>query len=487
MIESTTKFWEAIYSRNIGKMIGICYRYTANRQLAEDLAHDAFLKAIDNAGSFKGEGVFEGWLRRVVVNHVLTYIRDQKRHKRIDDWLRDEPHVVHPDENNVITDPSEDTDFSMQELLDVINDLPEHHRLVFNLYVIDDFKHAQIAEALGISEGTSKSHLARARKKIRQLLAEDKKTKQGRRRAFALFLLPYSAWSVDRVYSKRFNNLELTHHKALPDFSKTPSVSMSLPSASSSWINIAAASVGGLMVVSAVFYLAQRENRMHSISTRSTQSIHEDSVNTRVSDEAKHSVIAADEKNNSHRSDSSAATVRGNRVINKTIKTNRMKTLDSLGIALLVSAGLALDAAAQSPVKVDTSTPVETHAVALGNDPVEATSVVQFSAPTEVKKSEKQEGTFYATSLYWSAENHELYFKGKVKVDVGENNFVSSGSVTFLGKVYLLMIDDNPVKLDSTIKLSQQQYRLTQLNSREATSKYGEKGENGAVEINVIE
>jgi hypothetical protein len=72
-------------------------------------------------------------------------------------------------------------------------------------------------------------------------------------------------------------------------------------------------------------------------------------------------------------------------------------------------------------------------------------------------------------------------------VDVGENNFVSSGSVTFLGKVYLLIIDDNPVILDSTIKLSQQQYRLTQLNNREATRKYGEKGENGAVEINVIE
>ena len=118
-------------------MIGICYRYTANRQLAEDLAHDAFLKAIDKAGSFKGEGVFEAWLRRVVVNHVLTYIRDQKRHQRIDDWFRYESTVVHTDENSVITDSSEDAEFSAQELWDAINDLPEHHRLVFNLYVID--------------------------------------------------------------------------------------------------------------------------------------------------------------------------------------------------------------------------------------------------------------------------------------------------------------------------------------------------------------
>jgi hypothetical protein len=420
---------------------------------------------------------------------VLTYIRDQKRHQRIDDWLRYESNVVHTDENSVITDPSEDAEFSTQELWDVINDLPEHHRLVFNLYMIDDFKHAQIAEALGISEGTSKSHLARARKKIRQLLAEKAERKQGRRRAIILFLFPYNAWSIGRLYNKRFNNFELAHHKALPEFSKAASASMSLPYASVSWTNIAAASfLGSLIVVSAIFYLTQQENKLHPFKVELTQSILEDSINTKISREAEDSAIAADEKNNSHRADSSAATLRGNSVIkSKTIKTNRMKTLDSLGVALLVSSGLAFDSAAQSTVKVDTSTPVETHAVAVGNDPAAATSVVQFSAPTEVKKSEKQEGTFYATSLYWSAENHELYFKGKVKVDVGENNFVSSGSVTFLGKVYLLIIDDSPVKLDSTIKLSQQQYRLTQLNNREATRKYGEKGENGAVEINVIE
>ena len=260
---------------------------------------------------------------------------------------------------------------------------------------------------------------------------------------------------------------------------------MSLPDTSASWINIAAASfVGSLIVVSGIFYL----NKTLPFKVELTQSILEDSINTKIGHEGKYSVIATDEKNNSRRTDSSTATLRGNSVIqSKTIKTNRMKTLDSLGIALLVSSGLAFDSAAQSIVKVDTSTPVETRAVAPGNDPVEATSVMQFLAPTEVKKSEKQKGTFYATSLYWSAESHELYFKGKVKVDVGENNFVSNGSVTFLDKVYLLIIDDNPVKLDSTIKLSQQQYRLTQLNNREATRKYGEKGENGAVEINVIE
>lgn len=164
-----------------------------------------------------------------------------------------------------------------------------------------------------------------------------------------------------------------------------------------------------------------------------------------------------------------------------------MKTPDSLGMALLVSSALVFDSAGQSMVSVDTSTSVETHEAALRNGPVETARAVHFLAPNEVRESGNQEGTFYATSLYWSSENHELYFKGKVMVDVGDNSFVSSGSVTFLGKVYLLVIDDSIVKLDSTIKLSQRQYRLKQLNNGEATKKYGEKGENGAVEINVIE
>lgn len=462
-------------------MIGICYRYTANRQLAEDLAHDAFLKAIDKAESFKGDGVFEGWLRRVVVNHVLTYIRDQKRHQRIDEWLHYEGTVVHSDDDNVVTDSSDEADFSVQELLEVINYLPEHHRLVFNLYVIDDFKHAQIAEALGISEGTSKSHLARARKKIRQLLAEKKRG----RRAIFLLLFP----GVGRLYNKQFNNFELAHHKALRDFNNIRSISIAPPYSSAPWIKIAAASfVGSVIVVSAIFYLTAPKNETSLSNIELTQSVSEDSANTRTSRDDKDRMIVTDEKNNSDKTGTATATLPGNRVIQgKIIKPDTMKTLDSVAIALLMSSVPVIDSLAQSKVKVDTTTPIKTHKVAMGNDPVETTSIVQFSAPARAQKNETQQGTFYATSLYWSAENHELYFKGKVKVDVGENNFVSTGSVTFLDKVYLLIIDDNPVKLDSTIKLSQQQYRLKQLNRRDATSKYGDNGVNGAVEINVIE
>ena len=84
MTVSTKEFWEKAYQSNIGKLVGICYRYTRNYQLSEDLAHDAFLKAIDKSGTFKGEGKFDAWLRRIVVNHTLQYLRDRKKAPYVD-------------------------------------------------------------------------------------------------------------------------------------------------------------------------------------------------------------------------------------------------------------------------------------------------------------------------------------------------------------------------------------------------------------------
>mgnify|MGYP003577916634 CR=1 FL=1 len=102
-------------------------------------------------------------------------------------------------------------DFSEEELLEVINDLPEHHRLVFNLYVIDQFTHVQIGEELDISPGTSKSHLARARKKIKELLVQKAKTKRDekdRERAW-LFMFPYKFRGIDQLYRQHFDVFEI--------------------------------------------------------------------------------------------------------------------------------------------------------------------------------------------------------------------------------------------------------------------------------------
>jgi RNA polymerase sigma factor (sigma-70 family) len=207
--ETVRAFWENTYSQNISKLIGVGYRYTADRQIAEDLAQDAFVIAYQKIESFKGKGPFEAWLRRIMVNTCLQYLREQRKNKYLDDWLKNEISTVETDEENI----NPNSEFTETILLGAINKLPEHHKLVFNLYVLDQFTHAQIGKELGISEGTSKSHLARARKKIKELLNEKPGTekKEKKKAAFQLF-----TWNIDGLYKKRFKNFGLASRR---DFS----------------------------------------------------------------------------------------------------------------------------------------------------------------------------------------------------------------------------------------------------------------------------
>lgn len=199
-------FWEETYQRNIKKMIGICFRYVADRHIAEDLAHDAFLTVIYKSGTFKGKGHFDAWIRKVAVNTALMHLRENKR--KTCDWQ--DVLVQYLDNNE---DESMWHEFTTQELLDAINTLPEHHRLVFNLYVIDNYTHKEIADILSISEGTSKSHLARARKKLQQILSEKEQDKKDRR-LFIFILFPWGRSKIDRIYKKNFSVYEIAPQTA---------------------------------------------------------------------------------------------------------------------------------------------------------------------------------------------------------------------------------------------------------------------------------
>jgi RNA polymerase sigma factor (sigma-70 family) len=212
LTEFTEKFWETTYRNQISKMIGICYRYVANRQAAEDLAHDAFIMAMDKCGSFKGRGRFESWLRTITVNKALHYLRDMKRQSQFDDWMLNQSVEMETVDNDTHENIINQAGYSEKELLDIVNSLPEHHRLVFNLYVIDKFTHAQIGEELGISPGTSKSHLARARKKLRKLLYQkvyNEPDKKKAKMALFLFAFPVNFGFVDRLYQRAFRIFEI--------------------------------------------------------------------------------------------------------------------------------------------------------------------------------------------------------------------------------------------------------------------------------------
>jgi RNA polymerase sigma-70 factor (ECF subfamily) len=142
-----------LYKRYSGILFSICLRYSPNYTEAEDSLQDSFLTILNKVDQFKGKGSFEGWIKRITVNTVLQ----KYRKKRVFDIAREDQI---PDEIDVEV---EDDGIPLDFLLKIIQELPDRYRLVFTLYVMDDYAHKEIAEMLGISDGTSKSNLARAR------------------------------------------------------------------------------------------------------------------------------------------------------------------------------------------------------------------------------------------------------------------------------------------------------------------------------------
>jgi RNA polymerase sigma factor (sigma-70 family) len=505
LIEATDKFWETAYRQNIGKMIGICYRYTTNRQLAEDLAHDAFLKAIDKSASFEGKGCFDAWLRRIVVNHVLQYMRDQRKKEYFDDWIQHESSVLQIEDTASNANPVEQVAFSEKELLETINDLPENHRLVFNLYVIDQFTHSEIGRELGISSGTSKSHLARARKRIKKLLAQKAKNKRDEKdqeRGFLVLFFPYKLGNIDQRCREQFNNFAIPPKKTLAIDSTTGAsapVVKSRAFTSSNYIT----SIASIGIISTVVFFAvsslQWQSRKDNTETKlAKSSIHNEDKDLKLFPESREELkgdetqgkakTIDDRENNSLVADSNTATIFTDSIIlSENIKNKSMKTLDSLGVMLLVSSSIVFDSVGQPNYKTheEFQRSNENKILAEKGRSIETIDVIEREKPDV--KSKVENGTFYASRLFWSGENNEVYLKGKVRVKFSSNNFKGNGSFAFLGTVHLLIFNDKPAILDSTVKLSEQPYHLTRLDSKEATKKYGEKGRQGAVEISATE
>lgn len=143
-----------LYQLFAPKMYGVCLRYSRDATEAEDNLQDGFIKVFEKIGTFRHEGSFEGWMRRIMVNVSLEKYRKQKLLQTVDDLAVFEM----PDLNDEII-----SSISANDLLRLIRELPPRYRMVFNLYVIEGMNHKEIAEEMRISDGTSKSNLARAR------------------------------------------------------------------------------------------------------------------------------------------------------------------------------------------------------------------------------------------------------------------------------------------------------------------------------------
>ena len=144
-----------LYKRYSGILFSICLRYSPNYTEAEDNLQDSFLTIFKKVDQFKGKGSFEGWIKRITVNTVLQ----KYRKKRVFEIAREDQIADEIDVDLEVEDDGIPLDF----LLKIIQELPDRYRLVFTLYVMDDYAHKEIADMLGISDGTSKSNLARGR------------------------------------------------------------------------------------------------------------------------------------------------------------------------------------------------------------------------------------------------------------------------------------------------------------------------------------
>ncbi len=152
-IEGDRRMQKQLYDQFSPKMYAVCLRYMGNADDAQDILQEGFIKIFKNLERFRGDGSFEGWVRRIFVNTAIEHIRK----KKLNLSLTEKEDTIEFKSVSALDNINE------KDLLKIVSDLSPGYRSVFNLYVVEGFSHKEIGELLGINEGTSKSQLARAR------------------------------------------------------------------------------------------------------------------------------------------------------------------------------------------------------------------------------------------------------------------------------------------------------------------------------------
>ncbi|WP_240911238.1 RNA polymerase sigma factor [Yeosuana marina] len=159
----------ALFEMHAPKMLSVCRYYIKDLQHAEEAMLNGFYKVFSNLKSFKGEGSFEGWIRRIMVRESISFLRQQKQIE----FSMESVEIEHDFTNNI------ETEIEVAEIQQLIDTLPEGYKVVFVMYAIEGYKHHEIAEALNITEGTSKSQLFKARNMLQQKINDLNKTSYG--------------------------------------------------------------------------------------------------------------------------------------------------------------------------------------------------------------------------------------------------------------------------------------------------------------------
>lgn len=167
-VENNRQAQQQIYTQFSPKMLSVCRQYIKDIHQAEDIMITAFMKVFTNLNNFQHKGSFEGWIRRIMVNECISFIRVEKKLKYSEDETYFEESF-----NNI------ESQFSMADIQFLIDSLPDGYKMVFNLYAIEGYKHQEIASMLGINEGTSKSQLSHARKMLQGQISKLKNYSYG--------------------------------------------------------------------------------------------------------------------------------------------------------------------------------------------------------------------------------------------------------------------------------------------------------------------
>ncbi|SDQ68993.1 RNA polymerase sigma factor, sigma-70 family [Chryseobacterium soldanellicola] len=207
--------WNEIYSGLSPRLLGICRRYIQDIHTAEDIVQDSFIVAIQKNHQLNDEKALFAWLKKIVVNNALMYLR--KHSKEV--FLNTETSEI-PDTLSEMNHPSLDEkhifiyDFTRDQLLSSIDSLPEHHKSVFNLFFIENHSHAEISGMLGITVNTSKSHLMRAKKSVQNFLIDNfinqdtPKNKKKLAQLFVIFGLGGLLWA--QTFNSKFSDFSIS-------------------------------------------------------------------------------------------------------------------------------------------------------------------------------------------------------------------------------------------------------------------------------------
>lgn len=167
---------QRVYELFYGKMMAVCLRYTKNHDQAKDILQDGFIKVFKSIDKFNRAGSFEGWIRRIMVNTAIDHFRRSKNaylllgeDRSIEDFGDDEEDKLADDT------ASDEIDLKPADVINAMQKLTPAYRTVFNLYVFEEMTHKEIADSLGISLGTSKSNLAKAKHNLKKLLRKENK------------------------------------------------------------------------------------------------------------------------------------------------------------------------------------------------------------------------------------------------------------------------------------------------------------------------